>query len=69
MKVVFKTGQIVRINTNYYRRENKRGERYQKIVMITKWPISDYPGQCLHFANGDQCHQNFASPLTKRERG
>jgi hypothetical protein len=67
-KAKFKVGQVVRVNTEWYRTKAKRGEQYQRITQVWRWtPTSDSFGYDL--LNGDAAHQKYLQPLTQKERG
>jgi hypothetical protein len=78
-KTMFKVGQVVRIDADYYRRE-RRAEQYQRITRVFPWTTSvrgDFGntvgnvqngfGCCL--LNGDECHEKYLKALTKKELG
>jgi len=67
-KAKFKVGQVVRVNTEWYRTGTKRGEQYQRITQVWRWmSMSDSFGYTL--LNGDKAHQKYLQPLTQKERG
>jgi hypothetical protein len=61
-KPKFKVGQVVRINTDWYKKEHK-GEQYQRIIRV--WPWGNRYGYDL--LCGDACHEKYLAPLTARE--
>ena len=66
-KAKFKVGQIVRVNTQWYR-STRKDQQYQRITQVWRWtPTSDSFGYDL--LNGDAAHQNYLQPLTQKERG
>jgi hypothetical protein len=69
-KAKFKVGQVVRVNTEWYRTKAKRGEQYQRITQVWRWkPPSDSFGYGYNLLNGDEAHQKYLQPLTQKERG
>ena len=68
-KCKFKVGQVVSLRRiNFYHKPPQCNEAYQQIGQITLW-TGGIGGYCLHFRNGDSCHEKWAKPLTARERG
>lgn len=62
----YSVGQVVWLDIEFYKKPERISQQYQVITKITPW-AKPFGGQCLHFANGDQCHQKWVRPLTKRE--
>jgi hypothetical protein len=63
----FRVGQVVRIDTEWYRRGEGKGQQYQRIVRIYNWAdITRYPFG-YDFLNGDSANEKYVRPLTKRE--
>ncbi len=62
-KPKFKVGQVVRINTDFYKRKHKT-EQYQRILKV--WPWGKGFGYSLV---GDEAHENYLESLSSRERG
>jgi hypothetical protein len=68
-KAKFKVGQIVRVNTKWYR-STRKDQQYQRITQVWRWrPPSDSFGYGYSLLNGDEAHQKFLQPLTQKERG
>ncbi len=68
----FSRGQVVRIDTEYYRRKSDRlAEQFQKITSVWSWSPtkSGTPKWGYTFANGDKCSEKFVKPLTAKEIG
>jgi hypothetical protein len=67
-KPLFKTGQVVRLATEWYEGE-KKAEKYQRVTRVYPWFASKkYPyGYIL--ANGDQANEKYLRALTEREAG
>ena len=66
----FHVGQIVRINTNWYKTERKE-QQYQRITKVWPWIVDKiksikYPwGYSL--LNGDKCNERYLEPLSSKE--
>ena len=69
MKPKFKVGQVVRINTDWYRTPTKRREQYQRITRVWKWMAQKDLGFGCTLLNGDNAHEKFLKALTDKERG
>jgi hypothetical protein len=76
-KAKFKVGQVVRVNTEWYRTKAKRGEQYQRITRVWPWTptttrwVPTIAGDSFGYdlLNGDAAHQKYLQPLTQKERG
>ena len=69
-KAKFKVGQVVRIDTEWYRTKAKRGEQYQRITRVWRWTPTTTGGSFgYNLLNGDAAHQKALQPLTQKERG
>ena len=67
----FKKGQVVKIVTDWYRKERK-AQQYQLITFVFPWKKRSGKvdgGYGLEFVNGDQCHEKFVRALTTKEIG
>ena len=79
-KPKFKRGQVVFIDTDYYKTKNHRGEQFQKITRVWRW-LPAHPGDPTwqanprgptwgyNFANGDEANEKWLKPLTKQQIG
>ena len=68
-KAKFKVGQIVRVNTKWYR-STRKDQQYQRITQVWRWtPTSDSFSYGYNLLNGDAAHQKYLQPLTQKERG
>jgi hypothetical protein len=69
-KAKFKKGQVVRIDTEYYRDEHK-GEQFQLITRVWIWNNANKntPKFGYSFANGDECNEKYVKPLTTKQAG
>jgi hypothetical protein len=67
----FKVGQVVRINTDWYTTHPERVTQiYQRVTRVWAWnPANLKSGFGVSVSNGDQMHEKYLKPLTKRERG
>lgn len=76
----FKVGQVVRINTDWYRTKRKN-ERYQRITGVFAWTVTEDTGTGTshsrqsakwpwgyRFLNGDEANERFVKALTGREK-
>jgi hypothetical protein len=68
-KPLFKVGQVVRVNTAWYRSKPKLGEQYQKIVRVFVWPEYKPHPFGYEFANHDAANEKYVAALTKKESG
>jgi hypothetical protein len=72
-KAKFKVGQVVRMNTEWYRTRKMRGEQYQRITRVWEWPTfhrqTEIGGFGYTLLNGDEAHEKFLAALTSAERG
>lgn len=64
----FKVGQVVRMNTNYYRGAWVN-EQYQRIVAVFPWPACKKSPFGYVLANKDEANEKFLSALAIKERG
>jgi hypothetical protein len=80
-KAKFKVGQIVRVNTKWYR-STRKDQQYQRITQVWRWTPTRCPqndredhrrfrdlGYGYNLLNGDEAHQKYLQPLTQKERG
>jgi hypothetical protein len=68
-KAKFKVGQIVRVNTQWYR-STRKDQQYQRITQVWRWTtIRGAFGYGYNLLNGDEAHQKYLQPLTQKERG
>ena len=70
-KPKFKKGQVVKLVTDWYKKERKAAA-YQRITFVFPWRSrldKAGSGYGLEFVNGDQCHEKFVRALTTKEIG
>lgn len=67
-KPKFRKGQVVRIDTDFYRNE-RVSQQYQEIVAVWEWEGAGkgIPGFGYTFANGDEANEQYVRGLSKVE--
>ena len=67
----FKVGQVVRMDTEWYRAKEKKAEQYQRIKKVWLWNrrSKGTPRFGYDLVNGDSCNEKWLKPLTSRESG
>jgi hypothetical protein len=66
---LFKVGQVVMLDTEFYQTGENSAERYQRIVRVFPWKSCKAHPFGYKFLNGDECNEKYIRPLTTKEHG